>query len=210
MCRHYGVTVSEYDGRIKSGKSVEEALKAKEKIKDHLGNVYASKDRMLMHYGITVDAYNKRLKNGWTLEKALTIPLRKRKCIPREDHLGNRYESLHEMLCHYNITRSAYEKRMEYGWSLEDILTKPLSGSTAERKESNGGVYNNSAGKVTDHLGREYATIDTMCKAYHILRQTYLARIDRGYSIEEALTTPARHLSNRRGYNEQGYRKHME
>lgn len=41
---------------------------------------------------------------------------------------------------------------------------------------------------VVDHLGREYDSVTGMCKEWHVNRYTYSDRIERGWSVEEALT----------------------
>lgn len=53
-----------------------------------------------------------------------------------------------------------------------------------------------------DHLDNEYPNIKQMCKHYDIHPATYYARIKNGWSIEDALTTPAgvSKYSEKRGY----------
>jgi len=41
-----------------------------------------------------------------------------------QDHKGNEFTSLDDMLKKYNISRKAYSNRIIAGWSLEDVLTK--------------------------------------------------------------------------------------
>jgi len=43
---------------------------------------------------------------------------------------------------------------------------------------------------IIDHLGKEYKSIEEMCKAYHIHPSTYKFRISSGMNIEKALTAP--------------------
>ncbi len=60
---------------------------------------------------------------------------------------------------------------------------------------------------VTDHLGRKFSSVVAMCSHYKISCDTYLQRRKRGWTVERALTTPARrrreniepvdHLGNR-------------
>ncbi len=52
--------------------------------------------------------------------------------------------------------------------------------------------------EVFDHLGNKYASLTAMCSAYGIGRETFKRRIDRGMSIEKALTKPkiTDHLGN--------------
>lgn len=51
-----------------------------------------------------------------------------------------------------------------------------------------------------DHLGTVYGSMEEMCSVYGIKSSTYSARIKRGMSVEEALTTPVRkRVLSRRG-----------
>ena len=47
--------------------------------------------------------------------------------------------------------------------------------------------------KCKDHLGNEYGSVAQMCKHYGISQPTYLCRINKGWSIEKALTN---HINN--------------
>lgn len=45
--------------------------------------------------------------------------------------------------------------------------------------------------KARDYLGNEYPTIAAMCAHYGMNPTTYINRVTRGMTVEEALTTPA-------------------
>ena len=47
-------------------------------------------------------------------------------------------------------------------------------------------------GNIKDHLGNEYNTVYEMCSHYNICVQTYYKRIQRGYTLKEALEKPVR------------------
>lgn len=49
---------------------------------------------------------------------------------------------------------------------------------------------------IQDHKGVWYNSVKEMCDAYKISCDTYLQRIARGKTKEEALTTPIRHRKN--------------
>jgi len=120
-----------------------------------------------------------RIKQGWKLEDALTKPIKagsrigKVKC---EDHLKNRYSSLENMCKAYGIAREAFMSRINNGWSLEDALTTP--------------IRSKSKFESIDHTGKEYNSLDEMCKHYNISKATLYARLNRGMSLEDALTIP--------------------
>lgn len=54
---------------------------------------------------------------------------------------------------------------------------------------------------ITDHTGQTFRSQAAMCKAWGISPQAYLTRINNGWSLEEALTTPvasrSAHISER-------------
>ena len=55
---------------------------------------------------------------------------------------------------------------------------------------------NNISIACEDHLGRKYASISKMCKAWGVDRSTYAERIKSGMGIKEALTTEATYVNN--------------
>lgn len=106
--------------------------------------------------------------------------LEKKAC---KDHLGNEYESLGEMCRAYGIIRQTYRKRINYGWSIKDALTKKV-------KASKRMAY-------TDHLGNEYATLSVMCDAYGVTRTLFASKIRRGWSVKDALTLDKQHAGSK-------------
>lgn len=98
--------------------------------------------------------------------------MKPKKC---QDHLGNTFNSIIEMCNYYNISKATYKNRKRLGWSIEDILTKPVKNV----KES-----------CKDHLNNEYESIEQMCKRYKISRETFESRLSSGWNLEKALKTP--------------------
>lgn len=186
MAESYGIAQRTLHTRLKK-MSVEEALtkpigpsKRKNGCKDHLGNKYPSKSAMCNAYGIDKSLFFSRIKIGWTLEDALTAPMQK---LPKNtktvtDHKGQKFESVSAMCKHWKMTRSTYNARIKQGWSIEDALTKP-------KKD-----VNMAAQTCKDHLGNEYPSLNAMCRVYNISRYMYQERINSGWSLEKALTTP--------------------
>ena len=95
-----------------------------------------------------------------------------------KDHLNNTYKTFGDMCLKYGIGRSTVTARLKRGWSLEKALTTPLKKQASNAK------------KVKDCLGNSFDSISDMCRAYLIDKDTYHKRIKRGYTVEEALTTP--------------------
>lgn len=103
---------------------------------------------------------------------------------PSEDHEGNQFDSIQAMCDYWDVTRNAFVKRIQLGWSLREALTE-------KNKQP-----------IKDHLGNEFNTQKEMCKHYNISPTTFHARIEKnGWSLEKALTTNTRetyqdHLGN--------------
>ena len=51
--------------------------------------------------------------------------------------------------------------------------------------------------KTLDHLGNEYDSVSDMCRAYGISIRLYYDRLNRKYSLKEALTMPLGSRKNR-------------
>lgn len=150
---------------------------------DHLGNKFESIVEMCRFYNISVGVYNGRIKRGWSIKKALTTAPKPKAIKKRFDHLGNEFSSRRELCKHYGIDEGTFSARIRQGWSLEDSLTKP-------RAITHG--Y-----KVCDHRGNEYPSVNAMCKAYGIDRNSYIKYINDGLSTKQAIETA---LSNKINY----------
>ena len=91
---------------------------------------------------------------------------------PSEDHEGNQFDSIQAMCDYWGVTRNAFVKRIQLGWSLREALTE-------KNKQP-----------IKDHLGNEFNTQKEMCKHYNISPTTFRARIKKnGWPLEKALTT---------------------
>lgn len=143
-------------------------------VKDHLGNEYASVQKMCNEYPVkTSYSYNNRIKMGWSVEKALTTPVDEMQIAV--DHLGNKYRSTRSMCAAYPVKDDkAYKRRIEKGWSIEEALMTPVS-ETFE----------------IDHLGNKHKSLTAMCEAYPVTyTYLYYTRIKKGWSLKETLMTP--------------------
>lgn len=149
-------------------------------IQDHLGNNFKSVSAMTKHWGISRTTYLSRINMGWSVEKALTFTIRE-ESRPKGgvvDHLGNKFGSKSQMLKHWGISNATYYNRTHSeGLSMEEALTKPIA-KTYSFKE------------VTDHLGNNYRSLSLMARTYGIKPITLRDRLERGWSVREALTTP--------------------
>ena len=90
--------------------------------------LYKNKGSIATAYGIAPSTFRGRLNRGWSVSAALKTPVTQRpaRCTPCEDHLGNKYETVADMLLYWNMTHSCYYDRKVKGWPLEKILTTPI------------------------------------------------------------------------------------
>jgi len=101
------------------------------------------------------------------------------------DFKGKRYRTIKDMCDDYGINPSTYALRRERGMTVKEALTTPLYSN--ERSK-----YQNGRHKVTDHLGKEYSSVDKMCKAHGTTLHYYKKAMAEGKSVEEALEKPVR------------------
>lgn len=81
FCEHIGVSPITLGDRIRSGKTLEEAVKTKgnPSIKiEYKGELYSSRSEIARAFGISIGSLNSRLNNGMDLEEALHTPVRKK------------------------------------------------------------------------------------------------------------------------------------
>ena len=174
MCKYYNINKSTFSTRIKSGMSLKDALTQKIALPtekgtecfDHKGNRYESYAEMAKAYHIPASVLRDRLNRGLSVEDAL----RKREVV---DHTGKKYRSETQMCQEYGIAITTFKHRQKMGMSLKDSLTIPV-----------GNMLGNSC---VDHLGNIYKSERDMCAAYKIEHSTFMHRIGKGMSIEEAL-----------------------
>ena len=95
-----------------------------------------------------------------------------------KDHMGNEFGSISEMCRFWRVPLNTYCGRKERGHSLEACLTGV-------------GVMGN-AKKCKDHLGKEYPSERQMLAEYGVEKGTYRDRIACGWTLEDALTKPAK------------------
>ena len=108
MCKHWNMTRSTFNARIKAGWSIEKALTEPKKPApsknipqtDHLGNTFPSLNAMCQHWGISRTLYSSRIKNGWSVERALTTKELIINSIAVKDYKGREFPSTID-ICNY-------------------------------------------------------------------------------------------------------------
>ena len=89
------------------------------------------------------------------------------------------FRTMAEIAVAYNMSEVCIQQRVySYGWTLEDAVHTPIKQKSGHRKV------------CQDHLGNEYDSMLEMTQAYGISYTTYKGRLNIGWSVEKALTTP--------------------
>lgn len=177
MCKHWNISAKRYDGRIRSGWSVEKALTTtihgsrpmtKKTWTDHEGNVFPSLVAMAEHWNISKSTLQNRLITmKMPIEDALTMTnadVKKYYQHGCTDHKGNRFESKAKMCEFYKIPRQVYFGRKALGWTEEQALTTPVNGHAANFKS------------IT-YKGKYYKTTSEFCDALNLTRSTFNLRV---------------------------------
>lgn len=192
MCKAYNQPHNTVRNRLSRGWSLEEALTIMDKSTtkrrtpkkiwtDHLGNKYPSVNAMCKQYNISEKVFWSRKRIcKWPLEKILTTPVQTNAANSKQitDHLSNTFDSISDLCRFHGIGRSTFKERLKLGMSIEEALTRPKKDIKIEQI------------KCKDHLGKEYPSLNAMCKAYGLSRYTYSSRLNLGWDQEKALTTP--------------------
>ena len=106
-----------------------------------------------------------------------------------KDHLGNTYNYITDMCAFYQIKSSIYRDRIRNGWSVKEALTVPVDVLKQQQQ-----IHFHTEG-IKDHLGNTYTNRAEMCSFYHITVKAYERRLERGWSLEDALTKPYQPVS---------------
>lgn len=154
-------------------------MKSKEAI-DHLGHRFKSQGSMAKAYGLEPERLRKRLYSGWDLKRALTTPVKESIfCDPIKAPNGVLYVNHREMCKSYGVPFERYVARVTIRkWSLEDALCpEKKSGSEIPAR---------------DHLGKDYPSLSAMARAWNLSPNCLFIRLEAGWTIERALTTPGK------------------
>lgn len=153
-------------------------MKAKH-IRDHFGHSFKSLGSMAKAYGIEPDRLRKRLYAGWDIRRALTTPIKEsRYNCPVIAPNGVKYANYKLMCKAYKVPYDRFRCRLNIrGWDMEQALS-PYKFSGASITSS------------TDHLGKKYHSLSEMARAYGLTPTCLSGRLNKGWDIKRALTTP--------------------
>lgn len=109
--------------------------------------------------------------------RKLKNPYKGKKHIVYKDHIGNTYAKLEDMCQFWHISLETYHSRKKRKWDIEKILTSK-------------DVYWNCkpTAKPIDHLGNEFTSWAKMCRHYNTTYDRVRRKLEKGWSLEEALT----------------------
>ncbi|MHA6692043.1 hypothetical protein [Devosia sp. A449] len=124
-------------------------------------------------YGVPVGRVTTRVRSGWSLERALTEPVSKQTITYRNQTL-----TLSQWSDKTGLTVTTIRQRVKYGWPPAAVLTTPARFRSA-----------NNADAILTHNG-ETLPIEEWAKRLGIKPHGLRNRLRKGWSIEEALTTP--------------------
>lgn len=100
------------------------------KVIDHKGNEFKSVSEMCRYWGVSSKLFYSRHRHCRDLEYCLSpkkVKGGRLAGVPVEDHLGNKFESKQDLAQAYGLTLCTLHYRMSKGWSLEEVLTKPVN-----------------------------------------------------------------------------------
>lgn len=173
MFRAWGVPPDTAFARLKSGRSIEETLTMKGRVRDHEGRWFTSHKAMCVFHNVNYETYLDRKEKKWTIKERLTgVKESRMEHVKCKDHEGNVFASLKDMCEHHNVSYALFRYRIRHGASLETALTEP-EGYECE-----------------DHLGNKFPNKTEMCKFWKISLRTFNSRIKLRWLLEAALTEP--------------------
>ena len=144
------------------------------------GKTFKSRKEACEYYNINYATVSTRLDRGWSLEEAITTPNKKHNnfesSLNNEIDLNGEKITIYEACKKYNIPKQLVYSRYYYcGWSFEEIFGI---------KDRNG-KYN-----LVKIKNKTFESIRKASEYYKINYSTVTNRINRGWTVEEAITTP--------------------
>jgi GIY-YIG catalytic domain len=141
------------------------------------GEDFSSVTELAARYGLVATKVQQRLRLGWTAEQAVGIEPRARLGSTGRPltHDGIRYGSLAEASRALGLDPLTVTARVAKGYSVEDALNGNLRGHSGHRSKS------------IEFRGREYGSREELCSQFGQRWGNVLRRMNRGWTIEQAL-----------------------
>ena len=157
---------------------------------EYNGVKYQSLKEFCYEFELNYELVKRRLRNGWSLEDAISKP-RERVCTNIAkgfSYNGKEYSSFKSFCKEHSLNYDLVKSRLRNGWSLEDAISKParVRRNMNSRDSNMGFSYN----------GKEYSSVYSFCKEYGLSYNLVKNRLRSGWSLEDAISKPARMYSN--------------
>lgn len=160
-------------------------MNTQQPIRDHFGHEFKNLGAMARAYGIEHERLRKRLAAGWDVRRALTTPIKESPYTkPVVAPNGVKYPNYRAMCDAYGVPYERFKSRISFrGWGMEQALTNYK--------------YSGASIPARDHTGRDFHSLSEMARAWGVTPNCLLGRLNAGWSIERALTTPQKDIKKK-------------
>lgn len=148
FCEHIGVSPITLGDRIRSGKTLEEAVKTKGNLPQEIeykGKLYSSRAEIARAFGMTQSLLNLRLNNGMDLEEALHTPVREK----------------HKYVCEGRTVDSEEVRKYCQKYGVNDGVVRQyyLTKEQSDIKDIVKGLLQRKDKKIVTYHGKEYSSL---------------------------------------------------
>ena len=147
------------------------------------GKTFYSIKEAAKYYNLALGTVNARLNRGWSIEEAFGLVERKNESFKPITVNGKTFKSIAEACRYYNLDYKTVLQRFcnyGHGWSIEEAF------GLVERKEKP------RKGNEVILEGKTFPTIKEACKYYNLNYNTIYGRLDKGWTVEDAISVPVR------------------
>lgn len=139
--------------------------------------------------GLTsLDIINRINNHGWTVERAITQDIQERTRFYVYNGKMYKLGELYNMRINKDISYSTLASRLHRGWDVKNALTLPINENSNKRYNYNGDFY-------------DRYQLAELSSIKGITPSTIAARINKGMSVEEAISRPLPRKSRHRYQN---------
>ena len=185
-CIYYNLKYDKVKHRINRGWTLEEAFELVErKPREYKGKeitlegkTFKSMIEACRYYNMPYNTIINRMRDDWTLEEAFELVERESKLYKGEEITleGKTFKSIIEACKYYNLQIERVRSRLnKLGWTPEEAF------ELVDRDDNNIPIT---------VLDIEFESISAACRYYNITSTLVYNRLDSGWSVEEAFTTP--------------------
>ena len=182
--KYYNMAEDLISTRLRHGWSIEEAFELKYrndncKLVTLEGKTFKSVTEAAKYYNIDGYIIRNRLRYGWSIEEAFGLVEKKSNYNGIEITInGKTFNSIKEAAKYYKLDPSTVHNRLKSGWTIEEAFKDV---DLEEPKYSNLTVF-----------GKTFKNIAELSKYYNINYNTVYGRLDKGWTVEDAISIPVR------------------